>query len=400
MAAVTAADGTGTVLASCAGPTQVVELWDAADGERLARIERAEFGNAAVRALAAALLEDGTPVVLVGDGEGDVHLLRARTGQPAAESARPHGRRPHLAASAALVDGRELIAVASGSGVHCFDARTGEPLDDPHRPWPVAVNALATARLADGRVLLVAAHDDGIARRDATTGADCPPHPDEKTNTIWDLVTVPLPDGRVLVAGAGHDWRIHRWDAETGAALGAPLEGHRISVKAIAVTTLPDAPDRPVLVTGCERGEVRRWDAATGAQLGETLDVGKNISELAVVEGPSDRRMLVCGDLAGVIHRWDLVAGTPLGPPVELGRWPWSLGTFTTPQGVAVQCVGVPDRDEQDRPRPVACLRLDDGQWIELPGIPEYTFAVLPGGGEPVALSSPVKGSVRVSRIG
>jgi hypothetical protein len=59
------------------------------------------------------------------------------------------------------------------------------------------------------------------------------------------------------------------WDAETGAALREPLEGHTNRVTSVAfsphVTSVAFSPHVERIVSGSEDNTVRIWDAETGA---------------------------------------------------------------------------------------------------------------------------------------
>jgi WD40 repeat protein len=67
------------------------------------------------------------------------------------------------------------------------------------------------------------------------------------------------PDGATL-ASAGSDNAVKRWDAQTGAPKGKPLEGKGSWVGAVAFS-----PDGKTLASGGGDALVRLWDAQTGA---------------------------------------------------------------------------------------------------------------------------------------
>ena len=79
------------------------------------------------------------------------------------------------------------------------------------------------------------------------------------------------PDGRHLISGyAGETIRI--WDAETGAAVREPLQGHTGVVLSVAYS-----PDREHLISGSDDKTIRIWDAETGDIDGEPLQRHTNV---------------------------------------------------------------------------------------------------------------------------
>jgi WD40 repeat protein len=63
------------------------------------------------------------------------------------------------------------------------------------------------------------------------------------------------------------DNTIRIWDAETGAAVGEPLEGHNGAVRSVACS-----PDGRRIISGSSDNTIRIWDAETGAAVGEPLE--------------------------------------------------------------------------------------------------------------------------------
>jgi WD40 repeat protein len=173
----------------------------------------------------------------------------------------------------------------------------------------------------------------------------------------------------VVIAGAGHDGKVYRWDAATGQAIGEPLLGHRISVKAITTASGPDGTT--MIVSGCEAGEVRRWDAATGLPIGGPLpgEVGM-VGDLAVIDCRG-YKLLVCVDFDGGLHRWNLYTGEPVGTTVAIPRGTWLIATDVDGDGDGdVDGDGIPTvflgvRDDAKASRPVVRWRLDDGTRVD-----------------------------------
>jgi len=304
-----------------------------------------------------------------GTADGGLHIREAC----------PAETGPTLVWPVTVSHGRTVLVAEREGCVRRFDARTGEAIGDPRQQWRVVSYGCAAARVPDGRTIFVVAGEDGIARFDVVSGAAFPPAAGEQVFTIWDVAAATLPGGRVIIAGAGHDGLVYRWDAATGEAIGNPLEGHRISVK--AVTTAVSGNGAPLFISGCENGDVLRWDAATGARIGEPLPgTIDEVSHLAVVDLPGGRQILACADTYA-LHRWDLADGKPLGCSAVTGKWARLLATHVDSLGTPTAFIWLPGEGEnEDAVERVEQWRLDTGSRIEV-NLPVTLRAVFDHGG-------------------
>ena len=73
------------------------------------------------------------------------------------------------------------------------------------------------------------------------------------------------PDGQCIVSGST-DKNVRIWDAETGAAVGNPLEGHTDAVWSVA-----HSPDGRYIISGSADTTIQIWDAETGVVVGNPL---------------------------------------------------------------------------------------------------------------------------------
>jgi WD40 repeat protein len=382
-----AAAGRG-VVATCAD-FRSVYLWDLLTGEPTGRV--ITLGARAYR-MAAARLADGTPVIVIGDGDGYVRRFDAVTGAAIGAPVVPHGWPAAQVLPVPVPGGGLILAVECQGRIRRFDARTGEPVGDPGRPWHAGRGRLSAAPLPDGRVILAAAGENGIRRQDIVSGAEYPAGDDEKDGTIWDIATAALPGGPVIIAGAGHDWTVRRWDAGTGSAAGEPLAGHQLSVK--AVTAARQAGGSPMFVTGCERGLVFCWDAATGTRIGDRLPGAMDdISDLAVVVLPGGRQLLIGLDTDS-LYRWDLGSRETIGQPVRVGKWARIVATHLDSAMTPTAFLHIPGEDD-DRVARVERWRLDTGTRLD-PVFPATLRAVFDDGGVTWAVLGERDGSLQV----
>jgi WD40 repeat protein len=123
------------------------------------------------------------------------------------------------------------------------------------------------ARCAESRSLLVGggvavygSSDCTIRIRDAQTGAAVGQPLEGHTRYVTSVAY--SPDGRTVVSGS-HDNTIRIWDAQTGAAVGQPLEGHTGYVRSVAYS-----PDGRTIVSGSDDRTTRIWDASSGIGTG------------------------------------------------------------------------------------------------------------------------------------
>jgi hypothetical protein len=116
------------------------------------------------------------------------------------------------------------------------------------------------------------------------------------------------------------------------------LAGHRISVKAVTSTIGPDGT--PVIISGCEVGEVRRWNAVTGEPIGRPLPGGiGNVTQLAVLPTAACEIVIAVDSLAGEVYRWDARTGQPIDAPITVPARSNLTGVYTDPHGVPTALV-------------------------------------------------------------
>lgn len=211
-----------------------------------------------------------------------------------------------------------LVSNSNGrDGVRRWDTDTGALLWRSSNAL-AGGNALAAARPAGGRWVVAAAGETGVDRWDGLTGQVLPGC-EPRDEPVWGLAAGCLPDGRAVLVGAGNGGEIHRWDAETGVALGMPLVGHGASVKCVAVQPLPG--DTVMIASGGDDGCVRRWDAATGRALGTPLEASGRVIEVVMLPLAGGRTLIAAADDEGILYRWDAESGEPIGQPVEVGEY-------------------------------------------------------------------------------
>ncbi|KIK64756.1 hypothetical protein GYMLUDRAFT_160558, partial [Collybiopsis luxurians FD-317 M1] len=121
-------------------------------------------------------------------------------------------------------------------------------------------------------------------------------------------------DGRRIVSGS-MDYTVRIWDAETGNAIGMPLNGHTGEVLSVAFS-----PDGKKIVSGSSDCTVRIWDADTGNAIGKALNGHKH--QVQSVAFSPDGRRIVSGSSDCTIQIWDAETGNVVGNPLNGHKGP------------------------------------------------------------------------------
>jgi WD40 repeat protein len=117
------------------------------------------------------------------------------------------------------------------------------------------------------------------------------------------------PNGCYIITGSS-DNTIRIWDAETGSAVGKPLEGHTDPVSSVAYS-----PDGRRIISGSDDKTIRIWDAESGSAVGKPLE-GHTDPVWSVAYSPDGRR-IISGSDDKTIRIWDAESGSAVGKPLE-----------------------------------------------------------------------------------
>ncbi|KZV60619.1 WD40 repeat-like protein [Peniophora sp. CONT] len=168
---------------------------------------------------------------------------------------------------------------------------------------------------------------------------------DDKTIRIWNAETgqavgKPLeehaghvnsvvfsPDGACIASGSV-DKTIRIWDAETGQPAGKPLEGHTGWVNSVAFS-----PDGTRIVSGSDDTTIWIWNAETGQVVGKPLE-GHTGWVFSVAFSP-DGTHIVSGSSDNTIRIWDARTGKAVGKPLE-GHFSWVRSVALSPDGMRI----------------------------------------------------------------
>ncbi|HEX5052628.1 MAG TPA: protein kinase [Planctomycetota bacterium] len=321
------ADGSRLVSGSEDG---TIEIWNVA--------ERQKQGNALhvaspVRSLAIALqpellvavgLEDGSVLRFAGPSERPLEPLIGHRG---AVYALAFDRDGTLLASASFDktvriwsttdSSAAVVLIGHEQPVNCVQFAAGTTLasgsaDGTVRVWDVLHNrATVTYRAPvhsfftavdcsrDGsRVVVSASRSGTVDVVDAETGALERQLPGPENDSVTALAFAP--DGRRFAAAFRQEVSVRIGDVTTG-RLGEPMQGHDVSVTAIAWT-----PDGNTLVSAAEDGTVLAWDAAKLTARREAWIQDPGVTALAMA---GDGATVALGTPDGTIHCRELATG-------------------------------------------------------------------------------------------
>jgi WD40 repeat protein len=274
----------GRTLASAAGRSRAVQLWDLEAGK-----VRTELGGHTHRVVALACAAHPKPVLASGDSSGRIKLRRPDDGKPAARDIeQAHVPWVGDLRLAFTPDGETLALCGRPVGVAVW-APWGERRGRWHDTGQGYVSCLAFS--PDGRTLATGSHDWSVKLWALPgikpAGGLC------HGRTVHHLTF--SPDGRTL-ASAGMNGLVKLWDAETGRKR-TTLKGQSRELHGICYS-----PDGRTLATAAGDGAVRFWDVETG-KCRRAFDWGVGACH-SVAFAPDGLRAAAAGE--GRIVVWDI----------------------------------------------------------------------------------------------
>ncbi|KAG8830200.1 hypothetical protein FRC18_008546 [Serendipita sp. 400] len=192
---------------------------------------------------------------------------------------------------------------------------------------------------------------------------------------------------------------IQVWDADTGSALGEPLQGHMGCIHSVAYS-----PDSRHIASGSYDNTIRIWDIEAGVVVGEPLR-GHTDSILSITYSP-DGRYITSGSSDQTIRIWDTETGDPVVEPLRGHRDFVSSVTYS-PDGRYIVSGGHDQTIRVWEPATLGSsttidLSIDSNGWIHHPKgglwlwVPEFCRKGLVC---PAILTIPTNGSDRAIHV-
>ncbi|KZS88516.1 WD40 repeat-like protein [Sistotremastrum niveocremeum HHB9708] len=121
---------------------------------------------------------------------------------------------------------------------------------------------------------------------------------------------ITISDDAKHLYGACYDHSIREFDMETGAGIGAPMRGHRSTIRHLAIS-----PDESQLVSCSDDRTLQIWDTKTRMRVHDPLE-GHTDTILAAAFSRDGTRLLSCS-ADETIRIWDTATWAPIGEPLK-----------------------------------------------------------------------------------
>ncbi|EJD02440.1 WD40 repeat-like protein [Fomitiporia mediterranea MF3/22] len=305
-------DGRHIVSASEDG---AVNIWDAQTGAQIASLEGHQGSVESV-----AYSPDGRHVISGSDDK----TLRVWDVETGAQVGTPiEGHVGGIRSVAYSPEGRHIVSGSDDTTVRIWDAETGTQVDTPLEGHQGTVRSVAYS--PNGRYIVSGSEDGTVRIWDSQAGAQVYCAVITSFGNYRTTFSVAYsPNGRYIVSGSEDTLRI--WDAETGAQVGTPLEGHSRSW----VVSVAYSPDGHRIISGSSDKTVRIWDAETGVQVGKPLE-GHGDFITSVACSP-DGLHIVSSSHDETLRIWDTQTGTQVDTLLE-GHHDDPHCAFYSPEG-------------------------------------------------------------------
>ena len=159
----------------------------------------------------------------------------------------------------------------------------------------------------NGCYIVSGSFDKTIRMWDAETGTAVGKPLEGHTGFVMSVAY--SPDGHHIISGSS-DKTIWVWDGEAGSAVGKPLGGHTDTVTCVAYS-----PDGRHILSGSADKTIRMWDADTGSAIGKPFD-GHTSGVLSIAYSP-DGCHIISGSADMTIRMWDAETGSAVGEPLK-----------------------------------------------------------------------------------
>ncbi|KAH7925656.1 WD40 repeat-like protein [Leucogyrophana mollusca] len=161
----------------------------------------------------------------------------------------------------------------------------------------------SVAYTPDGRFIVSGSEDKDIRIWDVATGESVGTPLEPNNQGIWELAI--SPDGKKIVSAHVGWYPACIWDFETRHLLHTFDAG--------VVFSLAISPDSRYAVTGSANNVVQKWDLETGAQVGGPME--GHTTTVTAVAWSADGKRIASSSIDNTIRVWDASYGSPVAGP-------------------------------------------------------------------------------------
>ncbi|KAJ7096825.1 WD40-repeat-containing domain protein, partial [Mycena epipterygia] len=221
-------------------------------------------------------------------------------------------------------DGKRIISMSKDMTLQVWDYESGTPITGLARGAGIGRNTNYGNRVAispDGtRIASASQRDRTVQVCDSESGTIT-----RGLEARTDVICVAFsPDGKRIVSTFSQK-TIVLWDANTGAILAGPLQGHTGPIYSVAFSS-----DGNKIVSGSSDNTVRVWDSESGAPLTELKGHSGDVVSVAFSH---DGRRIVSASEDDTVRVWYAGNNEMLAPVVEKRRSPHSKLLAFSPDG-------------------------------------------------------------------
>jgi WD40 repeat protein len=244
-----------------------------------------------------------TPVVAVGEMDGTIDTLDARTLHPTGDSIKAHLTKVNSLALTGSPDA-QLVSGGADNTVKVWDLTTRAPIGQPLSGHHAEVTSVAFT--ADRRAIVSGSRDGSIRVWDAVKGLPIPADQGPLLAIAFDSNPDPRVAGKFF-ASAGTDGTIKLWRKQPMVLGRPPVPDGSKRVNSIAF----DPTDPNLVLSGGKDGIVRLWDVRAPSQPTELTQPGPPVQSVGFSR---DGSRFVAGASDGAIQVWDTQSRQPIRP--------------------------------------------------------------------------------------
>ena len=255
--------------------------------------------------VATAVSDAGAGGVLTGGTDGRLWLWDADTGDSLAHHPVVHGGSVHAIVRCRTAAGADGVAVGGADELVRFvDPRSGAEIQEPLRGHTDAVRAIVSLPGAEG--MLVSGGQDGTLRLwDAATGREHVEARRRYDGPVRGVCAWSQTDGSEGLAVVGPDREVRILPAPMDPGVDAVLEGSEHAAWVMTVCRYGDACSRQRLATGGDDTTIRLWDPLARRSVGAPLIGHKHSVRGVIALGSPYATRLVSASLDRTVRVWD-----------------------------------------------------------------------------------------------